>query len=736
MVDMEEDNELGLLLGEMTTTAAEEWFMMIDTDEDGYIGFREMEEYCVGKLAFTKEQVADVFANLDKSDLGKISKQNFMEGLQEFAASNGVTDFSELADSFQNNGYDGVITADYEGPLDPSKLEEIVYEENSTTARKLTSFPSLDYDTWTDMLRRLGALETFEHNDGLREMYYTARDKCPHVLPKLEEFIRSIIAERNNQNQMKASMEDVLNRRQQAYDTHLETLESEMKLDVKSRKYSTQMNQIRLDLSELEKVQELEMIKSKWMESEMKCKKHESRIQELIYGDNDARSTISQLKTENLELQHLIANSQNSLLENKERIQILKNKMQEQAHLLLCETGQKQALQQDNESLRRQFESLAKMKDDLQDEKDSLEQKYQTLLNSSTKSRHMETSTPRSNKKRHRRRGAGGSGSLNQSGYSSSEEEVVGGGPVNGSRTDSALPESDPSFSRENSYDSYEAAESPMKHYSVDGDGVIWKRPSQSSVSHAHPLMASTMRYSPSVTSDDYGQDSGYHIPTSDCSTKPYSVCSVTSLEGRQPERVFKVVLLGDSAVGKSSFIMRLCHNRFQAAFQPTIGVDFQVKTMLIQNTVVSLQLWDTAGQERFRAITKSYLRRVDGVILMYDVTRESSFRNIRDWIQSIEEEDEAPTIMLLGNKADLIATGDQPRAVKTVDGESLAREYNAMFCEVSAKKGTNIHDCCEDLTRSLMKRENQKIAQTNHNIVPDSKDRTKISDKSCSICS
>ena len=92
--------------------------------------------------------------------------------------------------------------------------------------------------------------------------------------------------------------------------------------------------------------------------------------------------------------------------------------------------------------------NFRKMKDDLQDEKDSLEQKYQTLLNSSTKSRHMETSTPRSNKKRHRRRGAAGSGSLNQSGYSSSEEEVVGGGPVNGSRTDSALPESDPSFSR------------------------------------------------------------------------------------------------------------------------------------------------------------------------------------------------------------------------------------------------------------------------------------------------
>jgi len=266
-----------------------------------------------------------------------------------------------------------------------------------------------------------------------------------------------------------------------------------------------------------------------------------------------------------------------------------------------------------------------------------------------------------------------------------------------------------------------------MKRYSMDDEGVIWKRPYPARSTPSGP------RYSPSVTSDDGMHDSGYQIPTSDCSTKPYSVCSVISLEGRQPERVFKVVLLGDSAVGKSSFIMRLCHNRFQAAFQPTIGVDFQVKTVLVQNVVVSLQLWDTAGQERFRAITKSYLRRVDGVILMYDITREPSFKNIREWIQSIEEEDEAPTIMLLGNKLDLVA-GGEPRAVKTVDGEALAREYNAMFCEVSAKKGSNVHECCEDLTRSLMKRENQQIAQTN--IIPNSKDNTRAQEKSCSVCS
>uniref|UniRef100_A0A8R1I5C3 Uncharacterized protein n=1 Tax=Caenorhabditis japonica TaxID=281687 RepID=A0A8R1I5C3_CAEJA len=114
----------------------------------------------------------------------------------------------------------------------------------------------------------------------------------------------------------------------------------------------------------------------------------------------------------------------------------------------------------------------------------------------------------------------------------------------------------------------------------------------------------------------------------------------VTSSDGEeelaQPDRIFKVVFVGDSAVGKTCFLHRFCHNRFKPLFNATIGVDFTVKTMKIPpNRAIAMQLWDTAGQERFRSITKQYFRKADGVVLMFDVTSEQSFLNVRNWIDS-----------------------------------------------------------------------------------------------------
>lgn len=102
------------------------------------------------------------------------------------------------------------------------------------------------------------------------------------------------------------------------------------------------------------------------------------------------------------------------------------------------------------------------------------------------------------------------------------------------------------------------------------------------------------------------------------------------------PDSVFKIVLIGDSGVGKTSFLQRFCNNFFKESFSTTIGVDFQVKNVQIDNRVIALQLWDTAGQERYRSITKQYFRKADCVICMYDVTSEQSFKNIRNWITSI----------------------------------------------------------------------------------------------------
>uniref|UniRef100_A0A1I8ES21 Ras family protein n=2 Tax=Wuchereria bancrofti TaxID=6293 RepID=A0A1I8ES21_WUCBA len=154
------------------------------------------------------------------------------------------------------------------------------------------------------------------------------------------------------------------------------------------------------------------------------------------------------------------------------------------------------------------------------------------------------------------------------------------------------------------------------------------------------------------------------------------------------PDRIFKVVFVGDSAVGKTCFLRRFCHNRFKLLFNATIGVDFTVKTIRLCNRVVAIQLWDTAGQERFRSITEQYFRKADGVILMYDVTSERSFLNVRNWINSVKAGvDESCVMCLVGNK-----------------------EFGMLFFETSAFNGFGVSDCMRAIAMKLQEREDQQM--------------------------
>ncbi|XP_029533210.1 ras and EF-hand domain-containing protein homolog isoform X2 [Oncorhynchus nerka] len=172
-------------------------------------------------------------------------------------------------------------------------------------------------------------------------------------------------------------------------------------------------------------------------------------------------------------------------------------------------------------------------------------------------------------------------------------------------------------------------------------------------------------------------------------------------------EKAYRVVLAGDAAVGKSSFLLRLCKNEFRGNTSATLGVDFQMKTLVVDGEPTLLQLWDTAGQERFRSIAKSYFRRADGVLLLYDVTCEKSFLNVREWVDMIEDvsQDDVP-IMLVGNKCDLReqALQDSVTCVPTSFGEKLAMTYNALFCETSAKDGSNVIEAVLHLAREMTK--------------------------------
>ncbi|XP_006730651.1 ras and EF-hand domain-containing protein [Leptonychotes weddellii] len=185
-------------------------------------------------------------------------------------------------------------------------------------------------------------------------------------------------------------------------------------------------------------------------------------------------------------------------------------------------------------------------------------------------------------------------------------------------------------------------------------------------------------------------------------------------------QKAYKIVLAGDAAVGKSSFLMRLCKNEFRGNTSATLGVDFQMKTLIVDGERTVLQLWDTAGQERFRSIAKSYFRRADGVLLLYDVTCEKSFLNVREWVDMIEDAtQESIPIMLVGNKADLrdAATAEEQKCVPGYWGEKLAMTYGALFCETSAKDGSNIVEAVLHLAREVKKRTDEDDSKSVTNL-------------------
>lgn len=177
-----------------------------------------------------------------------------------------------------------------------------------------------------------------------------------------------------------------------------------------------------------------------------------------------------------------------------------------------------------------------------------------------------------------------------------------------------------------------------------------------------------------------------------------------------------KVILVGDSGVGKSSFMLRLCDDCFNEKMNPSFGLDFKTKIVSLDGAEESIQIWDTAGQERFRSITQSYFRKVDGIILVYDITHEESFLNLQNWVACIQESGQlSAPITIVGNKLDL----EHLRCVSREMATELADFYEADFVEVSAKDGRNINQVGHDLVRKLVERRSLQTKQASDNAFP-----------------
>ena len=153
---------------------------------------------------------------------------------------------------------------------------------------------------------------------------------------------------------------------------------------------------------------------------------------------------------------------------------------------------------------------------------------------------------------------------------------------------------------------------------------------------------------------------------------------------------MFKLLIIGDSGVGKTCLLLRFADDTFSESYISTLGVDFKIRTITIDDMKIKLQIWDSAGQERFRTITSSFYRGAHGIIVVYDITDQKSFANIKKWLREIDASAGASVQKLLvGNKSELV----NERTISTEVGKSLAGSLNIRFVETSAKSSTNVEE-------------------------------------------
>ncbi|KAL7713053.1 Ras-related protein Rab-1 [Entamoeba marina] len=169
-----------------------------------------------------------------------------------------------------------------------------------------------------------------------------------------------------------------------------------------------------------------------------------------------------------------------------------------------------------------------------------------------------------------------------------------------------------------------------------------------------------------------------------------------------QKDSTIKLLLIGESGVGKSSLLLRFSEDTFNPVYITTVGIDFRVKNIELDGSKMKLQIWDTAGQERFRTIVSSYYRGVMGIVLVYDITNRESFNNIEYWMRNIEANaDQNVNKILIGNKCD----AEDKRVVSNEEGQQMASRLGLPFLETSAKNSLNVDECFTQLARDVRTR-------------------------------
>uniref|UniRef100_A0A8C9VHK6 Calcium release activated channel regulator 2A n=1 Tax=Scleropages formosus TaxID=113540 RepID=A0A8C9VHK6_SCLFO len=618
----------------------QEFFQICDTENKGFVARRDMQRLN-GELPLTPEELENVFDSLDADGNGFLTLEEFSSGFKSMPVLSPTLDSTETS---------------------PELLYQSQWEE------KLLADEDEDEDEeekhFSQLMESLGADSVFEEPGEVRNLWVQLRRDEPHLVSNFEEFLARVIQQIKVVNDEKEEMENTLRRRAATHDDEIQHLYEEMEQQIKSEK-----DRILHQDSErfLSRSQNLELqLSSKERELEnliQKQKRLESQWQEL-------HSEQRQTQVENVKLKRI----------NEELVRELERTSQE----LTLTQDQLSLLQEQSSHLREDREmEMYRVTEGLQREKASL-LKQLDLLSSSSRIIRCSTMTVRKSSIEivwsschffHGSEDENGAtpyfrrkSSLGLSGLT--QEVEAEGGPTNRRHLPRII------SIEEDHLPQFLQQEFQAQLQQLSEEEEQQKEQLTNGIQPTH---------TPSPSKVSSPSDEGTPLSPRG---QPVGKETILPKPASAPDRLFKIVVVGNSGVGKTSLLRRFCDGFFHAGTSATVGIDYIVRTLTVDDTQVVFQLWDTAGQERFRSITKQFFRKADGVVVMYDITAEQSFKAVRQWLSSVQEgAGEDIPVLLLGNKTDR----ENKREVQRRLGEILAKDCQLEFYECSAFSGYNV---------------------------------------------
>ncbi|OCT88198.1 EF-hand calcium-binding domain-containing protein 4B [Xenopus laevis] len=658
---------------------AHEFFQICDIEDKGFITRRDMQRLH-GELPLSLDELEKVFDTLDADGNGYLTLEEFITGFSQFLFGERIPTNTSAA----------------EEPLETLEMEkeyEMKWEEGT---QKLDDENTQFYN----LIDTLGANKFLEDENHIKKLWMELRKEEPHLLTSFEEFLIRIFSQLQEANAEKTEMECALKKKIANYDHEIRNLYEEMEQQIKTEKEQ-------FLLQDTERYQS----RSKDLEQRLQSKEHEldhlvhkqkrleNQCKDLNNDKYETKAENEKLKTSNKEMRRELERTTQELGTAQRQLKILQeaaSQLNEEREMEVYRVTE--SLQRERTALLKQLDLLREMNKHLRDERDSCLQKPKGNSGASIKNQR--------------------SGSIigkyvdrkpSVKSQSSEEEDVfhTKGNSIglNGYFTSAQEPEN-----------VVECKPNKLKKLqrviSIEEDHLPQLLDSQ----QERPLHEWKEVDESEETSTELSENMEKQVPKGEVPSSPRGqpvgkeTLPTEERVHTSPERIFKIVLVGNSSVGKTSFLRRFCEGSFHPGTSATVGVDYSVKTVTVDNCQVALQLWDTAGQERYRSITKQFFRKADGVIVMYDITCKETFMAVRQWLTSVEEATgENIPIMILGNKTDI----EKEREVPFGLGEHLAKDCNLIFYECSASSGYNVEESVLHLARILKEQEDKVKEKT-----------------------